>query len=254
MKQQARKSVLKRIVHRSITLVCLGVFSYSLYQLAVIFIDYWQNDKVLSEIQQVYVYESIDQTNEGEIRESFDPLLAINEDIVGWITVNNTKIDYPILQADDNDYYLDRNYRHEHTRAGSIFMDFRNDIQANDPHTILYGHRMRDGSMFAQLAQFLEQDFVDHHEGFYYDTLYDRYDVEVFSAYVTTTDFYYIETEFPSKDDYKAFLNELKKRSVVQTNVEVREEDQIITLSTCDYRLDRDRGRLVVHGKLIPRT
>ncbi|UJW58477.1 class B sortase [Bacillus sp. A116_S68] len=251
MKEKKKTKQGRRYVQRLMTLVCVTVLGVSAFQLVSILLDYRENGQVMSDIQLIYEDQQISITESSDNRETFDSLLAINDDIVGWITMDGTKIDYPILQAEDNDYYLDRNYLHDQTRAGSIFMDYRNDITGTDKNTILYGHRMRDGSMFGQLDEFLDQDFVSEHNRFYYDTLYDSYEVEIFSAYITTTDFYYIETEFSDLDDYDSFLNELKAKSDIHTGVEVTKHDHIITLSTCDYRLNRDTGRLVVHGKIV---
>jgi sortase B len=88
----------------------------------------------------------------------------------------------------------------------------------------------------------------------YYDTLFEGYDVEVFSVYTTTTDFYYIETDFGSDEDYASFLEKIKERSLYQTDTKVTADDQILTLSTCDYALDPEAGRLVVHAKLVKRN
>ncbi|UTR15444.1 class B sortase [Salipaludibacillus sp. LMS25] len=240
----------RRYVQRLMTFVCVTVLGVSAFQLGSILLDYRENGQVMTDIQLIYEDQQTSMTESNDNREVFDSLLAINDDIVGWITMDGTKIDYPILQAEDNDYYLDRNYLHDKTRAGSIFMDYRNDITGADKHTILYGHRMRDGSMFGQLDEFLDQDFVSKHNRFYYDTLYDSYEVEIFSVYVTTTDFYYIETEFSHQDEFDQFINELKAKSDIHTDVEVGKHDHILTLSTCDYRLNRETGRLVVHGKI----
>ncbi|GAE32241.1 NPQTN specific sortase B [Halalkalibacter hemicellulosilyticusJCM 9152] len=245
---------MKKVIQRCITILCIAVFTFALYQLITIGYDYVNNRHVLAQIQDVYeVEENGLGDDRDQIQMSFDPLLEINEDIVGWITIDGTRIDYPVLQAEDNEYYLNRNYLHDETRAGSLFLDYRNDIHEEDRHTIIYGHRMRDGSMFGQLPRFLEQEFYEEHSTMMWDTLYEQYDVEIFSAYITTTDFYYIETEFHDDHHYESFLEEIQERSVIHSEVQVRSNDQIITLSTCDYQLDREEGRLVLHGKLTLR-
>lgn len=124
-----------------------------------------------------------------EVRKQFKALQQINQEIVGWITMDDTQINYPIVQAKDNDYYLFRNYKGEDMRAGSIFMDYRNDVKSQNRNTILYGHRMKDGSMFGSLKKMLDEEFFMSHRKLYYDTLFEGYDLEVFSVYTTTTDF-----------------------------------------------------------------
>ena len=212
----------------------------------------------MSEVQDIY-YES-DSANTAEaaesngIRSGFDELLKQNEDVVGWITIEDTQVDYPILHSSDNFDYLKTNYYGDESRAGSIFMDFRNDITSSDLNTVIYGHRMKDGSMFQQLTKFLEQDFFEEHRTFQYDTLYESYEAEIFAVYHTLTDFNYIETDFPSDEAYEKLLNQIQEKSIFQTDIELSADDPIITLSTCDYQLDADDGRLVVHAKLVKKS
>lgn len=244
---------IKKIVSNLVTVVCLVVFAISIYALGGIGLDYYHNHKVLAEVQDIYdTFEQEEKlTNDGQIRPQFKALHDINPDIVGWISIDDTKIDYPILQAENNEYYLDRNYKHEESRAGSVFMDYRNGVAFGNRNMILYGHNMKDGSMFRHLNKFLDEDFYQHHPEIYVDTLYDRFDAEVFSVYYTTTAFDYIQTDFASEEEYEVFLNDIKTKSNYPSTVEVSETDWIVTLSTCDYTLDPDEGRLVVHAKLI---
>lgn len=180
----------------------------------------------------------------------FVPLVEMNEDVLGWINVPNTVIDYPVVQTDNNDYYLDHNIEQNSSKTGSIFMDFRNNGEAKDRHTILYGHHMRDGSMFKDLEQYSDQDFFERNASITFTTLYETVEWEIFSVYVTDTDFYYIQTDFRSNRDYVGFLNKLQDKSMfAQEDVDLSEDDQILTLSTCSYAFND--ARLVVHAKKI---
>lgn len=248
----------KKTLTNIITVVCIIVFAYSLFHLVKIGYMYYQNHQVLSEVQDVYgdlesEPPSSIEFGERKIRSQFEELQQINEDIVGWISIDDTKIDYPILQAPDNDYYLSRNYEHSETAAGSIFMDYRNDVKEYEPNVVVYGHRMKDNSMFNSLKDFLDEDFFYDHGTIQYDTMYDSYDAVVFSAYSTTTDFNYIETDFEGPLEYFTLLSKMQAESKFDTEMEFDIDDQIITLSTCDYMLDPNEGRLVVHAKLIKR-
>lgn len=181
----------------------------------------------------------------------FAALLERNPDLVGWLAIDGINVDDPIVQADDNTYYLHRNFDQADSKSGSLFMDYRNRAAAEDRHTIIYGHRMKDGSMFGRLNRFTEEDFFREKGAISFETLHERYTVEVFSVYRTTTDFYYIRTEFEDDEDYESFLQEIRDKSIYPSHVPVMPDDRIITLSTCDYWLDREEGRLVVHGKLV---
>lgn len=112
---------------------------------------------------------------------------------------------------------------------------------------------MKDGSMFGSLKKMLDEDFFMSHRKLYYDTLFEGYDLEVFSVYTTTTDFYYIETDFSGDTEYTSFLEKIQGKSLYKTDTKLSASDQIVTLSTCDYALDPEAGRLVVHAKLVKR-
>jgi len=246
---------MKKLLSVIITVVSLGVFIYASQGLITAAMDYHENRQVMDDIQETfYDVERNENENTGDshtIRSGFDTLLKENEDLVGWITMEGTQIDYPILQADDNEEYLTRNFYKDDTRAGSIFMDFRNDIESTSQNTILYGHRMKDGSMFEQLSKYQDEDFFKKHQTFQFDTLYESYEAEIFAVYATTTDFNYIQTDFSSDEEYAELLTNIKEESMYETDVEVNAADRIITLSTCDYALDENKGRLVVQAKLV---
>ncbi len=244
---------MKKLLSVILTIVCLGVFIYASQGLIAAALDYYENRKVMGNIQETfYDVELNENTNDPQIiRPGFDTLLKENEDLVGWITMEGTQIDYPILQAEDNIEYLTRNFYKDENRAGSIFMDYRNDIESTGQNTILYGHRMKDGSMFEQLSKYQDEDFFKNHQTFQFDTLYESYEAEIFAVYATTTDFNYIQTDFANDGEYEQLLARIKEESMYDTDVEVKASDQIITLSTCDYVLDENEGRLVVQAKLV---
>lgn len=253
---QAKKSHFKKILSQIVTITCLGIFIYAAYGLFDILIDYYQNRKLLNNLQETF-YEAASaekeetDENDKQIRPGFEALLQQNKDVIGWITIDGTQIDYPILQAEDNDTYLYRNYYHEDTRAGSIFLDFRNDItNPEERNIIVYGHRMKDGSMFQHLTKFLDEDFFKSHRTFEFDTLYDHYEAEIFAVYNTLTDFNYIQTDFSNDEEFAQLLENIQKKSLFHADVDVTKDDTIITLSTCDYALDESEGRLVLQAKL----
>lgn len=143
------------------------------------------------------------------------------------------------------------NYKNEKARAGSIFKDYRNTNEFLDKNTIIYGHNMKDGSMFADLRKYLDKDFLAAHPTFSYESGLANYEVEIFAVYETTTDFYYIETEFPETTDFEDYLQKVKQQSMYKLNVKVSGKDRIITLSTCDTEKDYEKGRMVIQGKLV---
>src|SRR5690625_4081092 len=251
-KKVKKQSGFRLWLSRLITIVSLGVFVYAAYNLGDILIDYYKNRQLMGEMQDLFYEVEEESIPEGSIRSGFLPLLELNEDVVGWITIDGTRIDYPIVQAEDNFHYLTRNFYHEESRAGSIYLDYRNDIRLeNDKNVVLYGHRMRDGSMFENITKFLDEDFFNTHRKIEFDTLYDSYEAEVFAVYQTLTTFNYIQTHFDTKDEFRELLDHIYRTTLyTHDDVEVTEDDVILTLSTCDYKLDAEMGRLVLQAKL----
>ncbi|TDF91744.1 class B sortase [Paenibacillus piri] len=241
--------------------LCLTALILSVSAFIGLLLDALDNRSAMAEAQALYNAASAadepanaeTHSEQRKVRPPYDRLLSINPDIAGWLSIDDTPIHYPVLQADDNDYYLSRNYKREPSKAGSIYMDFRNDSAALSRNTVLYGHRMKDGSMFGDLKQFLIEDFFQAHRTFRYDTLYETYTAEIFSVYYTTTDFDYIQTEFSDDNDYGLFLQLLRQQSLYPTDIMLSESDSIVTLSTCDYTFDPEKGRLAVHAKLVKR-
>lgn len=250
------KNKMKRLLSVGFTLVCLGVFVYAAHGLITTFLDYHNNKQTMDDLQETF-YEGGGGTEfadndeaELKIRSGFDILLNENDELVGWITIDGTKIDYPILQAENNTDYLRRDFYKEYNILGSIFMDFRNDVESLGRNTIVYGHRTKDGSMFEGLTEYEDPEFYEEHKTFTFDTLYESYEAEIFAVYNTTTDFNYIKTDFADDEEFEQLLHEIDEHALYETDVEVGPDDHILTLSTCDYKLDKEKGRFVVQAKL----
>ncbi|MBC2360776.1 class B sortase [Listeria welshimeri] len=241
----------KSFLGKSLTVVVLGVFLFSGWKIGTELYENNHNRTILDDAKAVYTKEVTTTHVNGEVRDELKSLQKLNKDMAGWLTIADTEIDYPILQSTDNDYYLHHNYKNEKARAGSIFKDYRNTNEFLDKNTIIYGHNMKDGSMFADLRKYLDKDFFKAHPTFSYESGLANYKVEIFSVYETTTDFYYIETDFPGKQDFDDYLEKVQQQSIYKSNVKVSSKDRIITLSTCDTEKDYEKGRMVIQGKLV---
>ncbi|MBC2300584.1 class B sortase [Listeria welshimeri] len=242
---------MKSFLGKGLTVVMLGVFLFSGWKIGTELYENNHNRTILDDAKAVYTKEVTTTHVNGEVREELKSLQKLNKDMAGWLTIADTEIDYPILQSTDNDYYLHHNYKNEKARAGSIFKDYRNTNEFLDKNTIIYGHNMKDGSMFADLRKYLDKDFFKAHPTFSYESGLTNYKVEIFSVYETTTDFYYIETDFPGKQDFADYLEKVQQQSIYKSNVKVSSKDRIITLSTCDTEKDYEKGRMVIQGKLV---
>lgn len=184
-----------------------------------------------------------------EEKEESDNLFEKNIDYRGWIKIDNTNINYPILQGQDNEGYLYKDINNEYIVSGSIFMNYLNN-GFDDQNTVLFGHNMKNGTMFANLKKYKEEDFFYNNNDIEIELSNGQYlKYKVFSVYITDINDNYTKTSFEDKDEYKEFLERIKNKSIYKSDISVNENDKIITLSTCSYEFDD--ARLVVTGKLI---
>ena len=164
----------------------------------------------------------------------FAALQEQNPDVLGWIVIPDTEINYPLMQAEDNDYYLTRLWDGTSNKTGSIFMDYKNDPALGDYHTLIYGHRMRDGSMFAGLKYYKTKDYWEEHPMVYIGTGEKCYTYEIFAAYKAPVLGHTFQTpEFPDDAAKEAFIAESLKLSSIKTGVQPTAADNVITLVTC---------------------
>ncbi|MFC5530224.1 class B sortase [Cohnella yongneupensis] len=183
------------------------------------------------------------------IQERFKPLLETNDDVVGWLKIEDTSIDYPVVQADDNAFYLKKDFHKTNNVTGSIFMDYRNRIDEAQKHWIIYGHYMKDEIMFKGLLKYKDEAYYREHPLITFDTLYGDRKWLIFSAYYTTVDDDYIRTDFKRNEQFASFAAQLKANSLYDTHISVDADDTILTLSTCSKT--EEGGRFTVHAKLI---
>lgn len=177
-------------------------------------------------------------------------LLTINKDIIGFLKVNNTNINYPVVQAEDNIYYLKKNLNNEDDINGWVYMDYRNSDKILNDNTIIYGHNMYySGVMFGTLHKVLYSNWYNNEDNLTieFDTMYESMKWKIFSIYTIPKTSDYLQVSFETPEEKLAYIKMEKNRSIKNFNVEVTENDYLLTLSTCTG----DNDRLVVHAKLI---
>lgn len=191
-----------------------------------------------------------------DILPSFMELYNQNSDIVGWITVgsgDNKIVDHPVMQAADNDYYLTHSFERKETKGGAIFADYRNQFDSGklSGNTVLYGHNIWDGTMFAKLTRYYDATLGGYSDklGFYkenptiiFDTLYEKSEWKVFACVLFNTDekngevYPYTQIhDFENEASFNSFILDIMDRSVLWTDVDLTYGDSILTLSTCYY-------------------
>lgn len=180
----------------------------------------------------------------------FDALKEANPDVEGWIYCEGTVIDYPVLQGEDNDYYLHHTMDGKYSAAGSIFADAENGKGFRDINTVLYGHHMKNKSMFATLSNWQEQQYYEAHPVMWLLTPEQDYKIVLFSGYTTSaySDTYKFITE--PGEELDAYLQMAQEKSEFTSDVTLAEGERYVVLSTCAYVFDNARS--VLHGKLVP--
>ena len=199
----------------------------------------------------------------AEVQPQYRAAYNENNDLVGWIVVPNTTIDQPVVQAENNDYYMRRDFYKAYFQRGSVFMDYRNHIDTFDKNTILYGHNYLDSTMFSDLEKYKDIEFYKTAPVIEFNTIYKNYKWKVFAVFLTTASpeldngyvFNYIYP-FMRDDNFAEFVAEVDKRSLYHTDVEVLPTDKILTLQTCSRDLDlsarkQEDVRCIVMARLV---
>ena len=215
-----------------LTIICIVTICISGFKIYTTLRDYKKADNVYSELRDT-------KNNFDNTTEATKDLSSINSDYQFWINVEGTNIDYPVVQGSDNDFYLNHDFNKNYLPAGSIFLDYRNDFEA-DYNTVIYGHHMRNSTMFGQMEKFKKEDFFEKNKTITLTSKDDIYEYEIFAIGVYDADFGYNAVDFNDEDDFKIFLDKILSKSMYSRNI-VNSSDKIITLSTCSYEYDNAR-------------
>ncbi len=211
--------------------------------------------------QGALVYEQLrlaQKENDERIYQSdlgFDPvfidfkmLAGVNSEIAAWLYSKNTIINYPVVQGGDNEYYLTHLFNTEKNKMGCLFIDYRNSRDFSDKNTIIYGHNMKDGSMFASLVNYQSQDYYNEHKIIQLYTPQQTYNLELFADIIDDGRQAFLRLNFSDENDFYTYINELKAHSSFSSDVTLLPEDRIVTLATCTYNF-KD-ARYALFGRL----
>lgn len=204
------------------------------------------------------VYVDVTDPETGETQQvlpEFKELYQLNSDLIGWIEIPGTNINYPVMQTPDRpDYYLDHNFEKESSAHGCIYVREACDVNAPSDNLTIYGHRMRDGSMFAQLHNYQKKSFYQANRYIYFDTLTELHTYEIIAVFTTTATVgkgfaYHKFVNAETKAEFDEFVTTCKDLALYDTGVTAEYGDKLITLSTCEY--SQTNGRLVVVAKRL---
>ena len=260
----ARKKSLKNIIF----ILCLLIFIFSIYTILNWQINNSKIRQINDEINQII---DIKNNNENQqlinppnnlndnyfyyinlpfLTVNFSKLLLKNNNTVGYIKISNTAVNYPVVQAYDNEFYLNHSFDKSENKAGWIFLDYRGNLVDLVDNNVIYGHSRLDGTLFGSLSRVLTSDWQENKDNYviYLSTLNENMLFQIFSIYTIPKESYYITPNFASIEKKKVWLDEIKKRNVAPIDTLVNENDKILTLSTCQNNYG---GRIVIHAKLI---
>lgn len=253
---------MKRKLYFVLMILLALVFVVSTAGAGMTLYEYHQADKEYGDLQNRYIARTPNQTeNEGDsatpkdtapISVDFEALLKENSDIIGWLYCENTPINYPVVQTKDNDYYLRRDLNGKYLRTGTLFADFRCSAVGTGQIHIIYGHNMKNSSMFGTLLNYGKQEYYSAHPVIYYLTPENDYKIELFSGFTANSSSDIYRTEIGEAADFEAFLQGIISKSTFTSNVSVSGNDKIVMLSTCSYEFNN--ARYVVFGKLTSLT
>lgn len=188
--------------------------------------------------------------NIGYISVDFNDLIAKNNETVGWIKVNNTNVNYSVVQHSDNEYYLMHDFNKKYNINGWVYADYRDDFEYFGSNTIIYAHNMTDRSMFGSLVWCLKDSWYTNSENHYIKMSTPKANTvwKIFSIYTIKPEVYYLRTYFESEEEHKTFIDNLTDRSIYDFQEDVSVNDKILTLSTCT---DDGTKRVVIHAKMV---
>ena len=180
----------------------------------------------------------------------FSDLIDKNNETVGWIKVNNTNVNYSVVQHDDNEYYLKHDFYKKSNINGWVYADYRADFEYFGSNTIIYAHNMTDRSMFGSLVWCLKESWYKNEDNQYIKLSTPKSNTvwKIFAIYTIKPEVYYLKTYFESDEEHEIFVETIRNRSIYNFNEEVSSNDKILTLSTCT---DDGTKRIVIHAKMI---
>ena len=251
MRRKKNKRYKKVILNIIIYMILLFVLTYSGIKIFKWYKDKNNNNKIAEQIKSTVIVErenNNEYENKKEYTVDFYKLKEQNNETVAWINVPNTNVEYPVVKTKNNSFYLNHSFDKSNNLAGWIFADYKNKFDGTDKNIVIYGHNMRDGSMFGNLKNILNSDWYNNEENLNitFNTENESCIYKVFSVYKIESEDYYIKTNFKNDNEFEKFINTIKGRSIKDFGIDVSKDDTVLTLSTC---ANNNKYRIVLHAK-----
>lgn len=233
-------------------------FIVGLTMLLITLIRAWNEQKGFDDLANM-VLDTDERNDDGSLRK-YDELYNKNPDFFGWLKIEGTKIDYPVMyKPEDSEYYLHRDFYGKYSDSGMLFIDGECPRVSN--YYLIYGHHMNNGTMFGELPKYAKADFYQEHKIIFFDTRYENRDYEVVAAFYGKVYpkseekdhfCYYNVKELSSENEFNDYVRNVKANAIYETGITPKFGDELITLSTCNYHTED--GRFVVVARRIKDT
>lgn len=247
---------MKKMISNVLLIVCVIVFCFSLYQLVGYLTEYKKGESEYSKIAEVAIQtdaleadEKAKEKKENPPEVNFSELKKRNSETVGWIVIENTVINYPIVQTINNETYLNYTFEKRKNHAGAIFLDSQNNSDFSSDHSILYGHNLKTGKMFGSLKFYEDKEYWKDHPYIWILTEQKSLKYEIFACRTVKQDDDLYTTNFESRTQMEQSLKQWAADSYYDTGITAGPDDYILTLSTCIS--DSEENRRVIQAKLI---
>lgn len=245
---EGKKKSKKKFLYTILMLICIGVFIFALYNVVTILLEYKAIDDYYEDTREEYV----ETDDDGFITHvDLNKLIEKNSDVKGWIYIDGTDINYPLLQGYDNNYYLYLNYDETYSGGGSIYIDAGSKGDLSDDHTIIYGHNMKNDTMFGKLNDFKTQSHRDAHPYVYIlmpNGKWNKY--EIFAYYRASIGDGTFDLFTGNADKMKSYVDLVSTKNYLSNDLLPTNGEKVITLSTCTEDL-ADDSRNVLQAKLV---
>ena len=242
-------------LHLLIYIVLTIIIVISLIYIIKYFSDIYQKNEESELLNNTEIEKSEISNTKTEKMLKIEKLQKENSDIVGWLEIKNTKINYPVLQGNDNKYYMTHNYKKKKSKSGSLFVDKKYDFNEPSTNLLIYGHNNKNGVMFQDLLKYENKDFYKKHKIIKFTTVTKDIEYEIISVFKSrvydksekNVFRYYFFIDANNKKEYNNFIKNIKKASLYDIKKSAKYNEELITLSTCSYHTED--GRFVVVGK-----
>lgn len=248
-----RKRTMSRIISNLILICAIGVFLFSGYKLYGIFSEYKKGSSEYDALREQVIVQEIPKVEEGFQKEAtfnvdFETLQGINKDVVGWIRFDEpVNISYPIVKGIDNEKYLHTTFEGKRNSAGTLFVDYHNSEDFEDKNTFIYGHNMKNGTMFGMLKKYKNESFCRENPYFYIYTPDKKIcTYQIFSVSVVDDASEIYKRVFSGEEEFLQYIEMARKSALYQVDVAVGADSQIVSLSTCTNVNENER--LLVQG------